>query len=298
MRHTGIEISKAIKSGRWLYIVYHNKKRDTTYYWIGVKDVLIGRKRLLVDMYDPQKHLEEGITHKETTIAFERIQSAEVLEETTYETPNSLYEKLDKNIEKLRWLGYDSYDSRILSYLEECLRLDKQEYQKADEEDMVRGIDTEVLSSAGVYTLDDYQRLEVVRRIEKLKRIKRSDVYQRHHELAINDLSIRTSRGLFVVAHRRVLFNPKEGTLRAEETPTFNPNFKSGEYSHSLSHYLDMDASTFMQGYTRNPRTFADRLEENLLSNETLDERPYLMDMVRDVPLHIGNEFAAISNLK
>ncbi len=295
MKRVGVELSKAIKAGHWLDIVYHNKKGETTQYWIAVKDVDIDGRRLVVDMYNPAKHLHQGYTTKKTRIAFDRIQSAEVLDETTYETPSALYKKLDNNIEKLGWLEYDSFDSNILSYLKACLQRDTQVYRRLETEDLISGLDVETLAKHGGITLDEHQCIDVIKRIQALKKQKRQDIYLKHHELAINELSIATSKGLFVVAYRRVLFNPKEASLRMQAQPTFNPRFKTSEGPHALKHYLDMDLHTFMEGYAENPKEYAGRLEANLIEHETLDERPYLMDIIRESPFNVEADYQAIS---
>ena len=43
------EIFRAIHEGKWLKIEYRNKSGDITNYWIGIKDINVGKRMMTVD---------------------------------------------------------------------------------------------------------------------------------------------------------------------------------------------------------------------------------------------------------
>ena len=51
----GEQISKALKEGKWLDISYINKKGETTYYWIAIKDIDFEKKSFNVLMFNDSK---------------------------------------------------------------------------------------------------------------------------------------------------------------------------------------------------------------------------------------------------
>ena len=92
MNKVGIQISKAIKEGKWLSISYVNKNSENTFYWIAVQDINIESQSFCVTMFNEKKSLNTY----ETWISFNSIKTAEVIEFSSYDVPEGLIEKIEK----------------------------------------------------------------------------------------------------------------------------------------------------------------------------------------------------------
>lgn len=91
------DIFKAIHEEKWMAIEYHNKKQDTTKYWIGIKAIYIQERKLMVDGL----HLGM-LSLKKFPIHIDAIRSSTVLDGTYYETEQNLRDDLSRNPEKYK----------------------------------------------------------------------------------------------------------------------------------------------------------------------------------------------------
>ena len=82
MKNIELLISESIKNGKWLYISYKNYLNQITYYWISINDIDLKKKTLQVNMFN----FEKSYNTLSTTIKFDSILSAQILDFTTYET--------------------------------------------------------------------------------------------------------------------------------------------------------------------------------------------------------------------
>ena len=112
MKNIELVISEGIKTGKWIDISYKNTKDEITYYWIAINDIDLKNKILNVYIFNEQKSLST----LEAKIKFDNIQSAKILEFTTYDVPNELIYKIEQNREEAKWLKYESFNNNILKY--------------------------------------------------------------------------------------------------------------------------------------------------------------------------------------
>lgn len=296
LNRIGSELSKSIKEQKWVYLEYNNKLGETTYFWAAITDIDVKRKRLIVDMFNPVKYQEGHTDMLSTSLYFENIKKATVLEETTFETPKKLLEKINDQLAYLSWLNFDAYDHRILGYLKRASDLDQTPYEQAAH--TLEGIDETVLLKEGTYTLNNTQIDQIVERIlsGKNRKEKHAGAYKMR-TLALNDLAIATPRGLFIVAYYPVSFNPKEKSLIIKEEPVINKTFLTEGFTHNLANYLGIDPETFRINYKVDKTASRDELFQSLKPNERMDERPYLLDIVRDITINLDNEYQAINAL-
>jgi len=138
---TGIckDIFKAIHEGKWLSIEYKNKDQNITSYWIGIKELRLSSKMLLVDGLQLGK-----LALRELTIHIDSILSSSVLDGTYYNTDRKLRDDISKNPEKYRSLFGNVANLKILNYLDECHKLDATPFQC--EYELIRCIDRNTLS--------------------------------------------------------------------------------------------------------------------------------------------------------
>jgi hypothetical protein len=55
MSHWILDVSRAIREGRWLSIVYNNKSSEQTKFWIAFKDIDPQSKKCIVDVFNSSK---------------------------------------------------------------------------------------------------------------------------------------------------------------------------------------------------------------------------------------------------
>ena len=126
MKNIELIISEAIKKGKWIDISYINNHGETTYYWIAIKDIDLKKRLLFTSIFNDKKSLNS----LDAIIKFDGIQSAKILEFTTYETPSELISKIENNREDAKWLKYESFNNNILKYYLKCNELDNDPFQK------------------------------------------------------------------------------------------------------------------------------------------------------------------------
>lgn len=296
-------LSKAIKEEKWLSIDYSNKEGDLTSYWIAIIDVDTDYRRVKVNAFNSAKinNDTKGVL-KDTFLCFDNIKRADILDHTTYLRPESLIKKIEINMDKLSWLSYDLYNEKILDYLKDCIKYDSVCYQK--ETAMISSIDEDELNKTnkiGYYELSLSQISELAQKIEKIGK-QDKERYYKITDLVLNILSISTKQGLFVAAYKKLLFNPEERKLILDNRLYFNYEFASDEnetYKHNIKNYLDIDVEEFTFLMTSNPKKAKNMLGPSLKRfKEVLDDRPYILDLVRNYNGYIDKEFHSINQAK
>ena len=297
-------LSKAIKESKWLSIDYQNKDGEQTSYWCSIIDVDLQSKKLKINAFNVAKmnNSQKGVLN-DAFLYFDGIIRADVLDHTTYDKPIELIKKIELNLDKLNWLSYDLYNEKTLDYIKDCIKYDSVPYQS--ETAMISGIDEDKLKrtkKTGYYELTLSQIAELTQKIEKIGKQDKNRHY-RITDLVINLLSIKTRRNdLFVAAYKKLLFDPKERRLILDDHIHFNYEFSKDEnesFKHNLKNYLDYEISDFTDLFIKNPNKAKNMLTPALQRfGETLDDRPYIMDLVRNYNGFIDQEFHSISNAK
>jgi hypothetical protein len=295
MEHIGKVLSRSIKESKWVAISYLNTAEQKTFFWCSIQDIDIENKTLFVHAFNQTKIDDTSDGVIESRISFDRIQSAFIVEGTKYDVPILLLDKIEKEKDRLKWLEFDLYDERMLAYFRDCIIYDQPPYQR--ESVLVYGVDQDVLSKEGTYKLN-YQQLGLL--ADQLEKI--SSSMDRHDltmiELIINDLSIFTPKGKFVVAYKRVNFNPYTKSLIMDEEIQFNYSFIMEEKDvniHNLKNYLDIDAEKFTDLYLLEKENAKTLLQENLRYDEKLDDLPYLMDQIRYLTVNVQEQLKGIA---
>lgn len=296
-------IAKAIKERKWLMIRYHNRSGEFTSYWCAVHDISLTDQSFTVAAFNQSKlHQDNGGLLTHVRIKVERIQSACIINHTTYDQPDSLIDTIERNFDKLQWLQYIHVNDVVLDYLLDSMIHDSIPYQK--ETALIPGIDEFSLENArsnGSFQLSLKQMGELT---EKLARLARNDIKKNNKSvsLAINLLSIVTKQGLFTVAYRDVLYDPARRSLIIDLSIKFNYEFASDEtrnHRYNLKNYLDVETDYFTSLFINDPEKAKSILQEALPPfRESLDDRPYLMDLIRSFHGFIRQEFLAIKETK
>lgn len=231
-------IGKSIREGKYLSITYKNKSGEVSLFWICILDIN-SKGKLKVDMFNVTK--DDPV--KDAKLFISGIQSAEILRFSHYDMPEKLIKKLEHD-ESLQIYDFNRYD-KILNYYLECYKANKDPFLHKTY--LIPGIDLTEVSNKNPYQLTDEQQKQII------KEIYRND-YNKHYdyELALSEFSIDLqSRGKFVIAYRKLSFDPVNKKLHLGNKTHFNSNFYIEGVRHSLSYYADISPADFETLYLK-----------------------------------------------
>ena len=193
-----------------------------------------------------------------------------MLEISYYDVKPELIKKIneDSSLDKYQ---FDQFDNRILNYYLECYKANQDPFLY--KQHLIDGIDSEVLARENPYILSH----------EKLKALTK-DVYHNDYEkyygyeLALSEFSIDlVSKGKFVVAYRKLSFDPVAKTLKVGEQVKFNSVFYIKNIKYSLSYYTDLSPIDFENDYLYNKEECIAELQSNFRSGELPNTRPEIV---------------------
>ena len=282
------EISKAIKESKWLDISYKNVKGETTFFWIAIFDIDFKKKMLKVSIFNDKKSLD---TIDFSYISFDGIQTARIIDFSTYDVPNDLIEKLNSHPYNASWLEYDHFDNNILMYYKECCYLDVDPYQS--DYCVIDGIDINVLKKKKSYTLNDKQLNQIIKKIYHYD-INNDDSIS-SNELIISVLAIADGAKKYLACYYNVLFDPQAKTLRIRDKLRFNKSFLIEGRRHSLSNYISMNVDEFIENFKEKYiDEYRPLLIDSLKTGEVLDEMPDMMILKRDFNVKLEQTYYSI----
>ena len=289
MKNIELIISEGIKKGKWIDISYINNQGETTYYWIAIKDIDLKRKLLFASIFNDQKSLNS----LEAVIKFKNIQSAKILEFTTYETPIELIKKIENNREEAKWLKYESFNNNILRYYLKCNELDNDPFQK--DTFLITGIDKDILLKNKQIVLNEDQEKQV------LSYIKNYDERKMEGEvnyLILSFLSIDEYDKKYIALYYDVRFNPANKKLIINDIPRVNQSFLIKNKKHSLNSYIDIDPQEFTNNITNHLKDYLKEYTEliraNLRDNEVINQMPEFMILQRSISANLAPTYTII----
>lgn len=285
-------IHQAIIHNKWLDISYTNKEKETTKYYIGIKDLDIEKGRITCDIFNPFKSNEIMMDGRNTYIYIDRINDAIMLEQSYYETPKELINKVTSDKRIGEYLDVVNFDNNILRYLSECYRLDNDPFLK--EIVMVDGIDIHTLTQSGKYKLDDKQFDALLDKVFKRPKYE-AEIINRFQTLAINKFSIDINDKQYVVAYRTLTLNFKNKTLKIADKSSINKSFLvTEEKKVTLGMYLDMNPDDFCANYDSNEEEYVEMIKQNFHNGEKVNTRPTIFFLMRNSQRGVDEAFEAI----
>lgn len=254
-------IGKAIREGKYLNITYRNKNGDITQFWISILDINANGE-LRVNEFNVTK--DEPVL--DAKIYISSIQSAEILKFTHYDVSDTLIQKIDED-ESLQKYDFDRYDNNVLNYYLECYKANNDPY--LHKQHLIPNLDLTGLVNQNPYKLTDEQQKHI------LKEIYNNDYRTFHdYELALCEFSIDiVSKGKFVVAYRKLTYDPVEKTLQLGTKTYFNSNFYIEDVKYSLSYYTNISPADFETAYLKNKLGTIELLNDNFRSGELPNTR-------------------------
>jgi superfamily I DNA and/or RNA helicase len=258
-------IGKAIKEGKYLNITYKNKNDEITPFWISILDIN-ERDELKVNMFNVTK--DEPLLNKKIYIS--RILKAEILRFSHYDVSEKLILKISED-ENLKKYEFDRYDNRLLNYYLDCYKANKDPF--LHQQHLIPNIDFDILKKNSLHRLSSEQQEHII------KEIYHSDYNSfNDYELALCEFSIDLiSKGKFVVAYRKITFDPVEKCIQMSDKIYFNSNFYIKDIKYSLSYYTDISPLDFENSYLSNKSNTIEFLIGNFKSGELPNTRPEIV---------------------
>lgn len=289
-------IYQAIIHNKWLDVSYVNKKEETTYYFLGIKDINIDKGILICDIFNRAKGMEVlECGRRDLFVYIDSIKSATVLEQSYYDTPKALVDKVTTDKRVADYLEVVNFDNNILRYLSDCYRLDNDPFLK--EVVMVEGIDVRTLTKTGKYQLDDKQFKVLLDKVFKTNKYE-AELVNRYQTLAINKFSIDINDKQYVVAYRTLTLNFKNKTLKVSEKSSINKSFLvTEEKKVTLGMYLDINPDEFCETYDENEQEYIENIKQNFRNGEIVNTRPTIFFLMRNYQRGVDEAFEAIHQM-
>lgn len=258
-------IGKAIREGKYLNITYKNKNEGITSFWISILDIS-ANDELFVNQFNVTK--DEPLLNKKIFIS--SIQTVEILKFSHYDVSDTLIKKIDED-KSLEKYDFDRYNNNILNYYLECYKANNDPF--LHKQHLIPNMDLSELIDQNPYQLTDEQQKHII------KEIYNNDYNTFYdYELALCEFSIDlVSRGKFVVAFRKLTFDPVGKTLQIGNKVHFNSNFYIKDAKYSLSYYTDLSPADFEMLYLKDKLDTIELLRGNFKSGELPNTRPEIV---------------------
>jgi len=281
------DIFRAIHEGKWLKIEYRNLGDEITKFWIGILDLDIYEKKLLVDGL----HIGKYTLGSSYRLSIDQIISSEIVEGSYCAVNKKLVEDIYMNQHKYRAFFENVANLKILNYLEMCNRMDTTPYYS--EFALIKKLDAGSFSGEA-YQLSDEQFQEVVKNFQYKMEKKENTRKLRIQQLAMNVVSIHTAKGLYVLAYRKLELDVKKRELRPADEITVCTEFAFGEVKESIRRFLDADEFELLSDFETNQEKIKDCIAKHSEQVKSVDDMPYIIGLGMDIVLDLRKEYEAI----
>ncbi len=287
---------KGANHKQWIEIEYDNPEGKTKY-WIGLKDYFFKKNSdtplliLKVDMFNPS--LEDGYI-KDSIIYLHKILSADIKPGTYFKHSLDLQKKIDENPDDDFLSHMPGITENVLDYLYECSILDTSPY--VSDYTQILGIDNAVLKE-GKYTLSPQQFKKLTKKLSMNK-----DNHFVIDSLVMNEVSIHTKYGLYVIAFRPLSLDVETRTLlsssgiKINKRFVFNDEKGKTECEVSAHKYLDEEDYHLLDDIDVTIDELKDALAKNV-DGSKVDSSPHILSLARYSVANLYNEYRLISNI-
>ncbi len=284
------DIFRAIHEGKWLKIEYRNREGQVTKYWIGIRDLDPLKRTLSVEGL----HLGRYTIGTYDRIHIDSILASQIIEGSYCPVNERLVRDICIHPHKYNTLFDKPANLKILQYLEMCNRMDNVPYYS--DFALVRYLDRENVNIQGEgYRLSEEQFVTIVRNFQrKTDEAKRGDGRLSLQQLAMNVLSIRSARGLYVLACRKLMLDVKERILRPEEDITLCTEYCYGENKENIRRYLDADEYELLKDFEKNQEKIKDCVARRHSEKVEVDDMPYIIGLGTDIVLDLHKEYQSV----
>ncbi|MCM1175991.1 MAG: AAA domain-containing protein [Blautia sp.] len=284
------DIFRAVHEGKWLSIEYHNQDDQITKYWIGIRDLDVRNRTLAVEGL----HLGKYTVETFQKIKIDSILHSQIIEGSFCPVNEALLEDIYLNPHKYNTLFDNTANLKILSYLEMCSRLDTVPWKS--EFSLVRYLDRDRLCTGEIYRLEEEQFRTIVRSFQRRAVAgERKDGVLHMQQLAMNVLSIHMSKGLYVLAYRKLNLDVKQRALRPDEEITVCTEFTINGTKQGIRRYLDAEEYELLHDFEKNQEKIKDCIMRRLAPHGSdVDDMPYIIGLEADIALDLHKEYGSI----
>lgn len=285
------DIFRAIHEGKWLKIEYKNKEEQITKYWIGIRD-LNPMKRTLAVL---GLHLSQYTTDSYDHIFIDSILSSQIVEGTYCPVNERLVQDIYFNPHKYVTIFENIANLKVLNYLEMCNRMDTVPYHSDFE--LVHFLDGDSFQGES-YQLTENQFCTIVKSFQqRMDEKSRKDGKLTIQRLAMNVLSIHTSKGLYVLAYRGLQLDVRRKVLRPDDDITICTEYCYGETKENIRKYLDADEYELLKDFESNQEKIKDCVMNHTKQVMGVDDMPYIIGLGMDVILDLHKEYQSIMQM-
>ena len=285
------DIFRAIHEGRWLSIEYRNKEQQISRYWIGIYDLDPKKRTLKVE----GMHLGKYTTQTYETIYMDAILSSAIVEGTYCPVNQSLVRDIYQNPHKYKSIFDHTVNLKILNYLESCSRMDTVPYYSDFE--LIRYLDRESFQGQD-YELSEEQFQMIVRYFQYQTAKKQGHEGKlKLQQLAMNVLSIHTSRGLYVLAYRKLQLDVRKRTLRPGEEIVICTEYAIDGVKEHVRKFLDAEEYELLNDFEKNQERIKECIKNHGRQVLEVDDMPYLIGLGMDIILDLHKEYEAVIDM-
>lgn len=279
-----VEISKAIRQGKWLDILYLNKKEEQKHFLFAVHDIDLDKKSLYGDCFNPNL---AGIAYpmqKDTRLDFDRFLSANAIEDISYNVPPALIRKLEKCTADQDWLFFNEIDNNIFLFLEKCIQYDTDPAVRKFT--MLEGIDSDSFSKNGSVAITEKQALTLAREICRWQKDFRSE--NRLLRMTFNVLSVKHGEANFPIVYKNVELDLDEPSLRLDRKFQFSKSYLLAKKRIGNEDFdaADYDPEEFIAEFEKNPDECIEEIRKNLRTGCSVNTNPEFMQIESGFNVH------------
>ena len=290
MNNVAKDIFRAIHEGKWLFVEYQNSSEEITKYWIAINSINIEKKSLTVTGL----HIGSFLL-KELSLYIERILCTKIIDGTFYKTNKALLDDIESSPSKYAFLFTNTANLKILNYLADCNKL--ADLPRLNTQySLVKKLDSEKLEGH-FYKLTDEQYKMVINSFKKVAEIQNEKDKKDLLQLALNVLSIHTSKGLYVLAYKEIRFDVCNKMLITGNSIKICKEFSmEGNFKLSIHNFIDGDELSLLDDFENNAEIIKDLITRNISkrTDYSVDDRPYFICLQRDINLDLDKEYQAI----
>lgn len=292
--HVGRDIFRALHEHKWLSVEYRNASGGTTHYWVGIKDIDPKARKLTVQGFHLGSH-----EAKELTIRVDSILDSAVVEGTYFRTDPKLLQRIDVDDEKYRSIFGTVPSLQVLDYLSDCAKLNATPYARRFS--LVSRVDEDTFDGHHI-ALDQDQFDQAIRVLQGRAKRERQDAVARDNgQLALNLMSVRSSKGLYVLAYRNVRLDVDRRELAIGKDTVLCREFYVGEGQarerQSVRRYLDESSIYLLDDFDAHREDVKDLVARRCGMGELVDDEPYLVEISRKQPTNLQVEYDAICGM-
>lgn len=281
------DIFRAIHEGKWLKIEYRNKDEQITKFWIGIRDLNLAKRVLIVD------GLHLGMyTIGDYKLFIDSILSSKIVEGSYCPINEKLVGDIYLNPHKYKSIFDNTANLKILNYLEMCNRMDTVPYYK--DFSLIKFLDRDSFKGES-FALSDEQFEAVVKNFQyRMDNENKNNGRLSIQQLAMNVLSIHTPKGLYVLAYKKLHLDVKRKILRPDDEINICTEFSMGENKESIRKFLDAEEYELLADFEKNQEKIKDCVTQHSKQAFGVDDMPYIIGLGMDVVLELHKEYDSI----